>query len=59
MNDHRRTLKVPPEVHRVLRLIAAHTGEKQYAVLCRLLAAEWSRVQQQDGTAPERTAHDR
>jgi hypothetical protein len=54
MDDHRINLKVPPEVHRLLRLVAASTGEKQYAVLARLLTREWQRVQQQDGHAPER-----
>lgn len=43
------TQKMPQETHRLLKLIAAHTGEKQYAVLARLLAAEWQRVQRQDG----------
>jgi hypothetical protein len=55
MHDDRITLKVPPEVHRFLKHIVAETGEKQYAVLHRLLAAEWARVQQQDGPAAERT----
>lgn len=56
MDDHRINLKVPPEVHRLLRMLAAHTGEKQYAVLARLLAAEWRRVQRQDGAAPQKEA---
>ena len=43
-------LKVDSTTQRFLKLIAAHTGEKQYAVLTRVLAAEWQRVQQQDGT---------
>jgi hypothetical protein len=54
MDDHRMTLKVPPEVHRLLRQVAASTGEKQYAVLARLLAAEWQRVQRADGTRPQK-----
>jgi hypothetical protein len=29
---------------RLLKQIAAHTGEKHYAVLARLLAQEWSRL---------------
>lgn len=47
MNDLRHTIKVPPDVHRLLRQIAAATGEKQYAVLHRLLAQEWSRLERQ------------
>ena len=43
------TQKLPQETHRLLKRIAAHTGEKQYAVLHRLLAAEWQRVQREDG----------
>ena len=54
MDDHRINLKVPPEVHRLLRLIAAQTREKQYAVLARLLATEWQRVQPQDGPTPQK-----
>lgn len=46
MNDSRHTIKIPLTVLRLLRLIAATTGEKQYAVLHRLLTAEWERVQQ-------------
>lgn len=34
------TLKVSRQARRALRLIAAHTEEKQYQVLERLLAAE-------------------
>lgn len=45
MDDTRINLKIPPEVHRLLRLIAAHTREKQYAILARLLTTEWERVQ--------------
>ena len=51
MNPHQRhNLKADDQTHRLLRLIAAYTGEKQYAVLLRLLTAEWQRVQRQDGT---------
>ena len=39
---------------RLLKLVAAATGEKQYAVLERLLAAEWTRVQAQDGTTAQK-----
>ena len=42
--------KITPAALQLLRMITQSTGEKQYAVLARLLAAEWSRVQQQDGT---------
>jgi hypothetical protein len=39
------THKITPEAKRLLRMIAAHTGETQYATLERLLATEWQRVQ--------------
>jgi hypothetical protein len=44
----RHTIKIATETLRLLRLVAAQTGEKQYAVLARLLTKEWSRVQQDD-----------
>lgn len=40
-------MKIRPDVLRILRLIAATTGEKQYAILERLLTREWQRVQAQ------------
>jgi hypothetical protein len=39
------TQKTTPENQRLLRLIAAATGEKQYATLTRLLTQEWERLQ--------------
>ena len=51
MNPHQRhNLKADDQTQRLLRLIAAYTGERQYAVLTRVLAAEWQRVQDQDGS---------
>jgi hypothetical protein len=47
MEDHRITMKVHPDVHRVLRLIAALTRETHNAILERLLTMEWERVQPQ------------
>jgi len=41
----RHTIKVDHETQSLLRLIAAHTGDKQYAVLARLVRDEWQRVQ--------------
>ena len=38
------TAKIRPDTLRLLRLIAATTGEKQYAVLDRLAAAEAKRL---------------
>lgn len=35
---------------RVLKQIAAHTGEKLYAVLARLLAQEWQRLRADTAT---------
>lgn len=46
MNESRHTIKIPLSVLRLLRLVAAITGEKQHAILRRLLTAEWERVQQ-------------
>lgn len=40
-------MKVKPDTLRLLRLIAAATGEKQYAILDRLLTREWARVHAQ------------
>jgi hypothetical protein len=40
-------MKIKPDALRLLRLIAATTGEKQYAILQRLLTMEWTRVQSQ------------
>lgn len=45
--DHRITMKIHPDVHRVLRLIAALTRETHNAILDRLLTREWERVQSQ------------
>lgn len=48
MDDHRITMKVHPDVHRVLRLIAALTRETHNAILHRLLTTEWDRLQPQN-----------
>ncbi len=40
---HLVTAKMTPDALRLVRLIAAATGEKQYEVLLRLLAAEAKR----------------
>lgn len=42
-----KNLKVPVEAWKLLRLIAATTGEQQRAILARLLTREWERVQAQ------------
>jgi hypothetical protein len=39
------TIKTTAKALRMLRLIAAHTGERQYAVLERLLQKELQRVE--------------
>lgn len=45
MNPHQQhNIKVDAETLRLLKLVAAHTGEKQYAVLTRLLHQEWQRL---------------
>jgi hypothetical protein len=38
------TAKITPDALRLLRLIAAATGEKQYGALDRILAAEASKL---------------
>jgi hypothetical protein len=38
------TTKVPPDALRLLRLIAAHTGERQYEILGRLVDTEGKRL---------------
>lgn len=48
MDDTRVNLKVNPDVHRILRLIAAITRETHNAILARLLTTEWERVQPQN-----------
>lgn len=47
MEDTRITMKIHPDVHRVLRLIAALTRETHNAILARLLTREWERLQRQ------------
>jgi hypothetical protein len=45
MNPHQQHhTKMDAATWRLLKQIAAHTGEKHYAVLARLLAQEWSRL---------------
>jgi hypothetical protein len=39
------TIKIPVKAWQPLRLIAAHTGEKQYAVVARLLIQELAKLQ--------------
>ncbi len=45
MNSVMITIKATTKALQMLRLIAAHTGEKQYAVLERLLREELRKVQ--------------
>lgn len=45
MNPHQQhNSKMDAATWRLLKQIAAHTGEKHYAVLARLLAQEWQRL---------------
>lgn len=46
-NPNQQTTKIHPDSVRLLRQIAQRTGEKQYAVLARLLAQEWQRLERQ------------
>jgi hypothetical protein len=53
LNPHQQhNAKIDAATLRTLKRIAAATGEKQYAVLARLVAAEWHRVQ----STPPQTA---
>lgn len=45
MKQNRITTKISREALRTLRLIAAATGERQFAALDRILRDEWDRVQ--------------
>lgn len=45
--------KMNPATWRLLKQIAAHTGEKHYAVLARLLAQEWQRLSMTPATRKE------
>ena len=44
MNNKFQTIKTTENALKMLRLIAAHTGEKQYEVLERLLKIELSKL---------------
>lgn len=41
------TIKTSPDARRLLRIVAAMTGEKQFEVLERLLRAEEARLREQ------------
>jgi hypothetical protein len=45
MNTPQITIKTTPKAKQLLRLIAAHTGEKQYQALERLLSRELTKLQ--------------
>lgn len=45
MKPKRITTKITPGALRLLRLIAAATGERQYGAMERVLQAEWARLQ--------------
>ena len=46
-NPNQQTTKINPMSLHLLRQIAQRTGEKQYAVLHRLLTREWERLELQ------------
>lgn len=54
--NRRITTKISRNTLRLLRLIAATTGERLYVTLDRVLQAEWARVQGAIPPAPERVA---
>ena len=45
------TIKATPEALRMLRLIAAYTGDKQYKILERVLGKELERIQRREANA--------
>lgn len=48
MNKKPITIKTSPEALKLLRLIAAHTGERQYQILERLLKIELEGLEQEN-----------
>jgi hypothetical protein len=50
MSEQQITIKTTRTAQKFLRLIAAHTGEKQYQVLERLLSKEWAKLQAKSHT---------
>jgi hypothetical protein len=54
-----KTIKVLEETRRLLRLIAAHTGEQMYQVLQRLCASEWERVRSGEQKGADRGTDER
>lgn len=53
MKQNRITTKISRESLRLLRLIAATTGERQYAALQRILDNEWQRVKDQPAASDQ------
>lgn len=51
--NQQHSCKMNPATWRLLKQIAAHTGEKHYAVLARLLAQEWQRLQTSTNPSPQ------
>lgn len=54
MKQNRITTKISRDALRMLRLIAAATGERQFAALDRILKDEWGRVQPMTTPIPDR-----
>lgn len=52
MNTPQITIKTTPKAQQMLRLIAAHSGKKQYEVLERLLRKELTRLQKAKQALP-------
>ena len=48
MDIVRKNIKIPSDIWRLLRMIAASTGEQQLQVLRRLLTREWELLQTAD-----------
>lgn len=56
MNTPLVTMKTTPEALRILRLIAAYTGKKQYEVMEDVLREMWAFLQQEkESSAPRRS----
>jgi hypothetical protein len=46
--EPRQTIRIWVKTHRLLRILAAHTGESMVAALHRLVQAEYERVMEQE-----------
>jgi hypothetical protein len=52
--EPRQTIRIWVKTHRLLRILAAHTGESMVAALHRLVQAEYARVMEMERERPSR-----